>query len=134
MPEPADGATFPNDLSALDSPSPQISAYVGALQNFLGVRDALEATGEVVAFADRSGGNLSNKLSDASVNGPPGPLSKPPGEWSVFSVGLQLDLVYNSLINHVAFVILNGGVSDTPQNCTGNTGFTEPLFGQIELL
>ncbi len=130
--EPVDGEALANNLSTLDSPSPQISDYVSALQDFLGVRDALEATGEVVAFADRSGGNLSRpNYPDGPSSGPPGPLSKPPGEWSVFSVGLQLDLVYNSLINHVAFVLLEGGVSDTPQNCTGNTGFTEPLFGQI---
>ena len=78
--EPVDGEALANNLSTLDSPSPQISDYVSALQDFLGVRDALEATGEVVAFADRSGGNLSRpNYPDGPSSGPPGPLSKPPG-------------------------------------------------------
>ena len=128
-PEPVEAATLAANLAVLESPTPTISAYVDALQEFLGVRDALEATGEVVAFADRSGGNLSRpNYPDGPDNGPPGPLSKPPGEWSVFSVGLQLDLVYNAVINHVAFVL--GVVPDTPQNCTGNTGLADPAFQQ----
>lgn len=109
-------------LSVLDSPSVAIGDYVTAVQFFLGEPEALEADGNVVAFADRSGGNLSRPhYPDGPENGPPGPLSKPPGEWSVFSNGLQLDLVYNAVINHVAFVL--GAAPDVGQNCTGNTGF-----------
>lgn len=118
-----------SQLSVLGSPSPTIGEYVRSLQDFLGVRDALESTGEVVAFADRSGGNLSRpNYPDGPGNGPPGPLSKPPGEWSVFSVGLQLDLVYNAVIHHIAFIL--GAAPDVPANCTGNTGFVDPAFAQ----
>ena len=131
VPQPVDPTTLVANLAVLDSPAPTINGYVDALQEFLGVLDALEATGAVVAFADRSGGNLSRpNYPDGPDNGPPGPLSKPPGEWSVFSVGLQLDLVYNAVINHVAFV-LGVPVPDVPQNCTGNTGLADPAFQQV---
>ncbi|MBC09815.1 MAG: hypothetical protein CMQ39_06595 [Gammaproteobacteria bacterium] len=39
-------------------------------------------------------------------------------------MGLQLDLVYNAIINHVAFVL--GAAPEGPQVCTGNTGFSAP--------
>lgn len=111
-----------NELDGLVAPAPTISGYVNALQTFLGIPDALEATGPPAAFADRSGGNLSRPFfPDGVVARPPGPLSKPVGEWSVFSVGLQLDLVYNAVIQHVAFVL--GLVPDVGNVCTGNTGF-----------
>ncbi|MGH7186778.1 MAG: heme-binding protein, partial [Pseudomonadota bacterium] len=52
---------------------------------------------------------------------PNGPLSKPAGEWTPFSTGAQLDLIYNALIQHVAFV--SGLAADAPANCTGVQGF-----------
>lgn len=109
------------NLQQLTMPDPTFSDYVTALQFFLGDPNALESTGAIVAFSDRSGGNLSRpNYPDGPADGPPGPLSKPPGEWSIFSDGLQLDLVYNAVIQHVAFVL--GAVADVPRNCTGNTG------------
>jgi hypothetical protein len=39
----------------------------------------------------------------------------------VFSTGLELDLVYNALVQHVGFVL--GVAPDVPQNCTGVSGF-----------
>lgn len=117
-------------LAVLDSPMPTFTGYLNDLQTFLGVNDALEATGDVVAFADRSGGNLSRpNYPDGPGNGPPGPLSKPPGEWSIFSDGLQLDFVYNAVIHHVAFVL--GAAPDVPQNCIGNTGFSDNPFASV---
>ena len=111
-----------SQLTTLANPAPSFSGYVTALQLFLGLPGALEASGSVVAFSDRSGGNLSRpNYPDGPGNGPPGPLSKPEGEWSIFSSGLQLDLVYNAIINHVAFVL--GAAPEVPQNCVGNTGF-----------
>lgn len=97
------------------------AGYVTALQNFV-VPDALEAFGSPVAFSDRAGGNLSRPhFPDGPEAGPPGPLSKPPGEWSVFSTGLQLDLVFNAVIHHVAFVLGLAG-TDVGTTCTGDTG------------
>jgi uncharacterized protein GlcG (DUF336 family) len=109
-------------LSLLGNPAPTFPAYLSDLQSFIGVPDALERSGPKTAFADRSGGNLSRPyFPDGVVARDHGPLSKPRGEWSVFSVGLQLDLVFNDLIQHVAFTL--GLVPDVGTSCTGNTGF-----------
>ncbi|MDF1629859.1 MAG: heme-binding protein [Alcanivoracaceae bacterium] len=79
-----------------------IGDYVDALRAVLDNPTAL-ADG-AVAFTDRAGGNMSRPyFPDGLRDAPPGPLSKPAGEWSPFSTGLQLDLVYNQLIGHVAF-------------------------------
>jgi uncharacterized protein GlcG (DUF336 family) len=97
-----------------------ISQYVTAVQNFLGLPGAL--TDGAIAFSDRAGGNLSRPFYPDGVSGNPnGPFSKPAGQWSPFSTGLQLDLVYNAIIQHVGFVA--GLVPDVPQNCTGIDGF-----------
>ncbi|MDZ7712364.1 MAG: heme-binding protein [Rhodovibrio sp.] len=107
-----------------------IGQYVTAVRDFLGAPNALMGG---TAFADRSGGNLSRPFFPDGIDGnPPGPFSKPgghdlPTEWSPFSVGLQLDLSYNALIQHVAFAAGLVG-TDAPSNCTGvgglSTGFT----------
>ena len=63
-----------------------------------------------IAFADRSGGNLSRPLfpdgTDGSPNGPFSKLFTPANtatnQWSPFSNGLQLDLVFNELVDHLA--------------------------------
>ncbi len=129
LPDPVYLASLPEpinlaNLAVLPLPAPTFADYVSALQAFLGVPDALESTGDTVAFADRSGGNLSRPhFPDGPSRGPQGPLSKAPGQWSVFSDGLQLDIVYNGIIQHIAFVL--GATLDVPQNCTGLTGFAE---------
>jgi uncharacterized protein GlcG (DUF336 family) len=97
-----------------------LSQYVSAAQSFLGLPSAL--TDGAVAFSDRAGGNLSRPYFPDGISGnPPGPFSKPPGQWSPFSTGLQLDLVYNALVQHVGFVL--NLVPDVPANCTGVDGF-----------
>jgi uncharacterized protein GlcG (DUF336 family) len=119
--------------SPLTAPAPEISDYVVAAQRFLGIPDALERSGSPSAFADRSGGNLSRPhYPDGVASNPNGPLSKARGEWSVFSVGLQLDLVYNSLIQHVAHVTLDGAVPDVGETCPGNTGFDPDDLFQMQ--
>jgi len=111
-------------LTTLLTPAPRISDYLLDAKVFLGDADALEPTASPVAFSDRSGGNLSRPTyPDGPSSGPPGPFSKAPGEWSVFSVGLQSDLIYNAVIHHVGFIF--GLVPDVPQNCTGDTGLAE---------
>jgi len=102
-----------------------LSQYVTDARTFLGVPTAL-ADG-AVAFSDRAGGNLSRPFYPDGITGnPEGPFSKPAGEWSPFSTGLQLDLVYNAIVQHVGFVA--GLVPDVPQNCTGIDGF-DNAFG-----
>lgn len=94
--------------------------YVTAVRSFLGLPNAL-ADG-AVAFSDRAGGNLSRPFYPDGITGNPhGPFSKPAGEWSPFSTGLQLDLVYNAIIQHVGFVL--AAAPDVPLNCTGIDGF-----------
>jgi len=97
-----------------------LSQYVTAAQTFLGLPTAL--TDGTVAFSDRAGGNLSRPFYPDGVTGnPAGPFSKPAGQWSPFSTGLQLDLVYNAIVQHVGFVL--GVAPDVPANCTGIDGF-----------
>jgi uncharacterized protein GlcG (DUF336 family) len=111
-----------------------LSQYVTAAQAFLGLPNAL--TDGAIAFSDRAGGNLSRPFYPDGVTGnPEGPFSKPPGEWSPFSTGLQLDLVYNAIVQHVGFVA-GLPVPDVPANCTGIDGFdngfaTAGVIGQL---
>ncbi len=76
--------------------SSSIAAYVTQLRSFLSQPLALA---DGLAYSSRALGNLSRPFLpdgiDATRNGP---LSKPLAAWSPFSDGLQLDLVYNSLI------------------------------------
>ena len=103
-----------------------IGDYVDALAAFTGIPTVL-ATGEF-AFSDRAGGNLSRPFyPDGILDAQPGPLSKPRGEWSVFSSGLQLDLSINAVLQHVLFLL--GAAPDVGQNCAGVA-----LGGDLSLL
>jgi uncharacterized protein GlcG (DUF336 family) len=97
-----------------------IGQYVAALRTFTGLPNAL-ADG-AIAFSTRAVGNLARPFYPDGVDAAPaGPLSKPAGEWTPFSTGLQLDLAHNAIVQHIAFV---GGLApDVPQNCTGVRGF-----------
>ena len=86
-----------------------------------------------IAIANRSVGNLARPFYPDGIRGnPPGPLSltfDAPRRWSPFSVGLQLDLGYNAVVQHVAFV--DGfPVPDVGRSCVGvgpvSSGFTAP--------
>lgn len=94
-----------------------IPDYVSAVRDFVGA----EALADGTAFSDRAGGNLSRPFyPDGIVGTGHGPFSKPEGEWSVFSTGLQLDLVMNGIVQHLGFVAgLDGFDSDAPDNCVG---------------
>lgn len=103
-----------------------IGNYVQAAQDFLDSPTAL-ADG-AVAFSDRAGGNLSRPHFPDGIDGnAPGPFSKPAGEWSPFSTGLQLDLVYNGIIQHVLFA---AGAIGTDVS-TGCSGITHDQFGNF---
>ncbi len=98
-----------------------LGQYITALRGFLGLPNAL-ADGQL-AISARATGNLARPFYPDGVDGAPeGPLSKPGGEWSPFSTGLQLDLSYNALIQHVGFVL--GAAPDVGLNCTGVGGFS----------
>lgn len=98
-------------------PFANVPAYVQRVRNFLGDPNALTGT---VAFADRSGGNLSRPyFPDGEIGRPPGPLSvAQSAKFSPFAVGLQLDLVVPNIVAHVGYVRSNGASPDTAQQCT----------------
>ena len=98
-------------------PLANVSSYVQRVRTFLGDPNALTGT---VAFADRSGGNLSRPyFPDGEIGRPPGPLSvAQSSQFSPFAVGLQLDLVVPNIVTHVGYVRSNGGSPDTAQQCT----------------
>lgn len=107
-------------LQVLRSETP--GQYVGALQKFLGLPSAL--TDGRYAFSARAIGNLARPFYPDGVDfNEAGPLSKPAGEWSPFSTGLQLDVVHNAIIHHVAHVA--GLAPDVPRNCSGVSGFDQ---------
>ena len=87
---------------AFSMPAVVIGDYVTALQAFVADPDAL--TNGLVAFSDRAGGNLSRPYyPDGIDTNPAGPLSKAAGMWSPFSTGLQLDVSYNAVLQHVLY-------------------------------
>lgn len=95
--------------------SSSIADYVGAAQTFLNDPNVL--TGQI-AFSDRAGGNLSRPFYPDGLNTTEhGPFSKPFDQWSPFSTGLQLDLVVNGVLSHVAFA-LGLADADIGKSCT----------------
>jgi uncharacterized protein GlcG (DUF336 family) len=94
-----------------------LNGYVNALRAFLGDPNAL-ADGRI-AFTDRSFGNLARPFFPDGINTESnGPMSKPRGEWSPFSTGLQLDLSINAILQHVLFVAGASPVDVAP-GCAG---------------
>jgi uncharacterized protein GlcG (DUF336 family) len=110
--------------------------YVTAVRDFTGNSTAL-ADG-AFAFSDRAGGNLSRPFfPDGITTARHGPFSKPQGEWSPFSTGIQLDLVYNQIIGHVAFVAGLSG-SDVSAGCSNISrstpgGNVDPIANGIQI-
>jgi uncharacterized protein GlcG (DUF336 family) len=88
------------------------------VQNIIALTGDSTALSNGIAFADRSGGNLSRPHYPDGIdaNGP-GPFSKPAGEWSPFSTGLQLDLSFNGIVSHLLYLL--GGAQDVGKNCVG---------------
>lgn len=91
--------------------SVNLANYVSDLRDFIGDSSALE---NGIAFTDRAGGNLSRPFfPDGLAGNANGPFSKPVGKWSVFSTGLQLDLVINGILQHVL------APDGSEKNCAG---------------
>src|SRR3546814_6923349 len=86
-----------------------------ATRSFLNDPAALTGT---IAFADRSGGNLSRPyFPDGEVGRPHGPLSRPIAQFNPFSTGLQSALIIGNLGAHLGFVS-GASPTDTPARCT----------------
>lgn len=92
-----------------------VSGYVPALRTFL--NDSTALTGQI-AFSDRANGNLHRPyFPDGEVGRQPGPLSRPIGEFSPFSTGLQSALIFPDVLAHLLYVF-NVNATDVPQRCT----------------
>ncbi len=109
---------FSNSTAASDllgNPDGDVAAFVGRVRSFLNDPNALTGT---VAFADRSGGNLSRPyFPDGELGRPNGPLSRPIEDFNPFATGLQAALIFPNLGQHLAFVT-GASVTDTPMRCT----------------
>lgn len=107
------GAQAGAELTA--NASTDVRQFVTATRTFLSDSAALTGT---VAFADRSGGNLSRPyFPDGEVGRPPGPLSRPIAQFNPFSTGLQSALIIGNLGAHLGFVS-GASPTDTPARCT----------------
>ena len=104
--------------------------YVTALRTFLPRAGALGDG--AIAFSNRAVGNLSRPFYPDGVEGrPPGPLSLPITDWSVFKTGLELDLDYAQAAKFLIFYLQQLGLTvsldgadlpalgEAPRNCTG---------------
>jgi uncharacterized protein GlcG (DUF336 family) len=92
--------------------------YVTAYQTF--VNNPMAFQGET-AFTNRAMGNLARPFFPDGIGGSgiAGPFSKPSGDWSVFSSGLQLDLAINGILAHVLFAAGVPGLTDVGVGCAG---------------
>lgn len=105
-----------NDTTLSLGTSIPIASYITNLRAFMGEPNQLS---DGRAFTDRATGNLARPfypdgIDDSGMNGP---LSKPPGQWSVFSTGLQFDVANNAILQHVLFVV--GAGPDVNPGCAG---------------
>jgi uncharacterized protein GlcG (DUF336 family) len=106
------------DAAVSVSRSIPISGYVTAYRNFVNSNAAL-ADG-LAAYSDRAIGNVARPFYPDGIDTEgAGPFSKPAGEWSPFSTGLQLDVAMNSILQHVLFVAAVPGIPDVAPGCAG---------------
>ncbi|AXQ30997.1 hypothetical protein D0B54_20950 [Solimonas sp. K1W22B-7] len=106
---------FIPDLGTATTPPVSFADYATALSAQL---SPATLTGGF-AFGARSIGNVARPFfPDGVEETGPGALSKPFARWSPFSTGLQLDLVYERIVQHVGFVA-GLGVPDVGVGCSG---------------
>ena len=112
-----DLAAAPDTTYLADDRAASIADYLPAHRAFFGQPAAL---GDGAwAYGSRSIGNAARPYFPDGIaeSGEHGPLSKRIADWSVFSTGLQLDLVNSAVLQHVVFV-LGGGPDIAPGQCT----------------
>jgi uncharacterized protein GlcG (DUF336 family) len=117
---PANARTPPPSPPLVPVP---IGSYVGAMRSFLGDPTSL-ANG--IAYSNRGQGNLARPYFPDGITGRAnGPLSVSPPNWSVFNVGLQLDLAYNTIIASTA--------GPVPPGCAGTSPGASRLANGIQI-
>ncbi len=101
----------------LGSSAAPLAAYVAAMRTFNA--DPLALGDGQIAYSSRAVGDLSRPTFPDGIDGTMnGPLSKSAGQWSVFSLGWQLDVSINALLQHVLYVA--GAVAgDVAPGCAG---------------
>ena len=105
----------PGAAAALNGASTGIAAYVTATNNFIG---QAAFTGNI-AWSERALGNISRPFYPDGINGNSnGPLSRPFAQWSVFTDGLQTDLVGGNVLAQA------GGSAAPAQQCAGSAAFS----------
>jgi uncharacterized protein GlcG (DUF336 family) len=114
-------ADYLNDADTLAqlraASSSQPASYLTAARNLLA--DASLFGDGAIAFTTRAVGNLEMPLFPDGIDGrQEGPFSKPPGQWSPFNIGVQLDVSYNAIVRHLAFV-LGAFPTDVGKTCFG---------------
>jgi len=81
-------------------PTSPIATYVTNMQATPGLTSAALTNG--IAYSNRAIGNLARPFLPDGIDGSgPGPLSKAFANWSPFSDGLQLDLIYNKVVTNL---------------------------------
>ena len=111
-----------------------LADYVTAARGFFAVPTLFDGS---VAFTGRAIGNVHRPTFPDGLPGTPaGPLSKPAAQWSPFNVGLQLDLVYNQLVQSVVAADFSIGCSGTPALANGLQIFpgSVPLYRDGQLV
>ena len=94
-----------------------LGSYISGARSF--IADPTAFGDGAVAYSNRAIGLLSRPLYPDGIDGTAnGPFSKPAGQWSVFSTGLQLDLSFNAIVQHVLHAV-GAGVPDVPHGCAG---------------
>jgi uncharacterized protein GlcG (DUF336 family) len=117
---PARYLSFPANQLVQVTASVNIPDYAAATDAFLGLGGTFGSG--TIAFSDRAIGNLARPFFPDGLGGSPhGPLSKPAGQWSPFSTGLQLDVGINAVLQHVLFAASGGAFTDVPplSGCAG---------------
>lgn len=105
------------DASYVGGGSASIAGYVAAARDFFAAPALLAGD---TAFSARAIGNLHRPTFPDGIAGTPhGPFSKPAGQWSPFNVGLQLDLVYNQLVQSVVAADFSIGCTGLPEIANG---------------
>ena len=94
-----------------------LADYVNAVRSFNA--DPLALGNGDIAYSSRAVANLSRPTFPDGIDGTVhGPLSKSGGQWSVFSIGWQLDVSINAILQHVLYVA--GAVAgDVAPGCAG---------------
>jgi len=92
------------DITYLDNgATASISARLQSTREFFNAPELLNGK---QAWSSRAIGNIARPyFPDGLTDTNPGPLSKPIEQWSPFDVGLELDLSYNAVVQHLLFVL-----------------------------